>query len=129
MKIRVGTLRRLIREVTLSPSLAKNKTLDNVMDDHDTSDLAARLGTAFEHALMVDLVVREFSKHYDASTRNFDDAAYDAIKSKVEEAKNQVVNQVKSALEQAWEGAHQEAAAPRSSIRPTQRPPARTRAA
>lgn len=125
MKIRLGELRRLIREVSVSPSVKKNKTLDSALADHDVNDLVDRLDGAFEQALTLDLIVRNMDKHYNAETREFDDATYKAIKERVAQAKNKALAGVKKSVESAWSSAHgsesQGTAAPASGVRPGQK--------
>lgn len=122
MRITVGQLRKLIREVTVSPSLKKNnKLIDGPMADSDTAGLVDRLDGAFEQALMMNLVLANFDKHYNAETRDFDDHAYQAIKQRVDAAKSQANEGVKQALNSAWKQAHQAkseqpAAAPASGV-------------
>lgn len=109
MRIRVGTLRKLIREVAISPSVARNnKPIDDPLDNESIAKVVSELGRSFDAAVRLDLTVRAMADHYDESTRQLDDAIYEKIKSTAKASSEYVVAAATKTLKNAWAQTHAE---------------------
>ncbi len=65
IKIRLGDLRQLIREVSLSPSLRNNKPLNGPFDSKNVQELSQKLRAAFGNALKLDMTLRKMGESND----------------------------------------------------------------
>lgn len=109
MRIRLGTLRRVLKEVAVSASVFKNnKPVRNPTDKQAIMKAVHDLESAFRRNLEMNLVVAQADK-YNEQSSEFDDAAYEKVKSATASAVESLMSQVNSALEKSWVKAHQEA--------------------
>jgi hypothetical protein len=102
MRIKLGELKNLIREVAISPSLKNNKLLNSPLDNKIVADLIKRLGDGFEQALVRDTIIRAMDKHYNPETRELDDKIYDEVMNNVKSAKEKMIAGVSQSVEDAW---------------------------
>jgi hypothetical protein len=114
MKIRVGTLRRLLREVAISPSVFKNAQANQTKDIMERPNIAkaiAALEAPFKNAIEMNLTLQAHDQ-YDEQTRELDDAAYERIKTVSEKATEMMMagvhKAVQGAFAQAMKGAGEE---------------------
>lgn len=107
MRVRLGALRRLIRETAMSPAFfAQGKALDDPFANPQLAQPAKQLEHAFEASLVKSLV-RSAADRYDTKTRQFDDAAYDEIKASAASISIQVGERLRKLITQGWSLAHQ----------------------
>lgn len=108
MRIRTGTLRKLLREVAISPSLfANNKPQQDPVEKKGVAEAMQALEHSFKSGLVTNLVLASASK-YNKETREFDDAAYKAIDEAASAVTEKMIAQVNSAVKSAWQAAHQQ---------------------
>lgn len=123
MKIRVKTLKRILREVAISPSVFKQQPVQDPMDRPNIAKALPALEAPFKNAIQQNLILQARDQ-YDEQTRELDDAAYDRIKTISDKATEVMMARVHKAIQTAWaeamKGAAEEApAAPAASgIRP-----------
>jgi hypothetical protein len=108
MKIKLGTLRRLIREsviseVGLSPALfrAGNTAVKDPLESQNISQALGNLERHFSNSVMHALLLAHADK-YDEGSREFDDATYEQLKQAAEGATETMMSQVGSAVKGAW---------------------------
>lgn len=104
MKIKLGELRRLIREVSLSPSLLQNNKI--VEDPFDNKNLVKAFGDVqryFKSTLEMNLTLAAMKKHYNSETREMDDSVWSEIKSHVEDVTDGMSEDVVTAIKIAWQ--------------------------
>ena len=102
MKVRYGALKRVIREVAMSPSVFKNNR--HVEDPFDQPNLAramTSLETPFKNAVTMNLVLDERDA-YDEQSREFDDAAYQRVEEVAQKATEMMVARVHKAVQASW---------------------------
>lgn len=108
MKIRLGTLRRMLSEVAISASVFKNnKAVRDPMDKQTVAKAAQDLENSFKRALEMNLVLA-MANSYNEQTNEFDDAAYEKVKQATSAAAELLMAKVNDALEAGWVKAHQE---------------------
>jgi len=112
MKIKVGTLRRLIREgiiseISLSPAAFNEKPVKDPMQRQNVSKAMGDLERFYSSALMNNLVLAHKDK-YNAESRDFDDATYEALKSQADRITEKVMSQISNTLQQGWLAANKE---------------------
>lgn len=123
MRIRLGTLRKVLNEVAVSPSVFKNnKPVRDPMDKPNVAKAAQELEAAFKRNLELNLVLSLADK-YNQETSQFDDAAYDKVKQATAAVGEKFLATVNDALEKAWVQAHQEVKGVETS-KPKQQAPA-----
>lgn len=111
MKIRAGLLRRILREVAMSPSLfVNNKPQPDPVEKKGVAEAMQALEHSFKSGLVTNLVLASASK-YNKETREFDDAAYKAIDEAATAMTEKMIAQVNSAVKSAWQAAHQQVGA------------------
>jgi hypothetical protein len=102
MKIRVGTLRRLIREVAISPSYFKNnEPVRDIMDRPNMAKAVAALEQPFRNAVQNNMVLAAKGQ-YNPETRELDDQAYEHIKQTSDKATEMMMAGVHKAVTQAF---------------------------
>src|SRR5277367_876803 len=97
MRTTLRQLKRLIREVAVSPSVFQNNKLIN--DPFEKPSVAKALQAiepAFKTAIAMNMVLAE-KDSYNAETREFDDAAYQRIEEVAQKATEMMVARVKKA--------------------------------
>jgi len=116
MKIRIGTLKRILREVAISPSYFKNnQPVQDIMERPNMANAIKALEQPFRNAVQNNLVLAAKDK-YNPETRELDDAAYEHIKQVSDQATEQMMAMVHRAITQAFaqaqKGAQKSAEAP-----------------
>ncbi len=106
MRIRVSKLRELIREVAISPSIKKQRLVDDPLRDETVVKTIGDLNAAFKRALELDLTVRLMDTHYDEKTREFDDETYDTVSAVVSDTVATLNGEVSKMVSQSWKTAH-----------------------
>jgi hypothetical protein len=105
MKLRYGTLRRVLHEVALSPSVFKNnKPIDDPMDKPTVAKAVATLEEPFKRAIEANLVLAAQAS-YDPQTREFDDSVYQQIQATATKASEAMMARVHKAIQGAWQEA------------------------
>ncbi len=107
MRIRLGTLRKVIKEVAISPGVFKNtQTVREPTDNPNVAKLVQEFEQKFVSALKLNLVVANADK-YNEETREFDDAAYGRVEEALKGAKEAIAGKVVGTLNDIWVKAHQ----------------------
>jgi hypothetical protein len=102
MKIRLSTLRKIIREVAVSPAVFKNnKVIDDPLHHQVINKALDDLKRGFHDGLTLNLTLASSGK-YDEATRQLDDAAYEQIKGLAESVTEQVISQVNNSVKTSW---------------------------
>lgn len=105
MKLRYDSLKQLLREVALSPSVFKShKLILDPMERHNIVKPLRVLEQSFRTALEMNLIV-DARDNYDEGTREFDDAAYERIKGVADTATEIMMAQVHKAVKGSWDEA------------------------
>lgn len=123
MKIRYGTLKRILREVAISPSVFKNnQPIRDPMDKPTIAKAVASLEQPFRSGVEMNLVL-EARDSYDEQSRELDDQAYDRIKEVAEKSTEMMMARVHKAVQGAWSeamkgvhGAERPAVAPAKAV-------------
>lgn len=111
MKIRVGTLRRILREVAISPSYFKNnQPVQDPMDRPNIANAVKSLEAPFKNAVANNMLLVAKDK-YNPETRELDDATYKHIEQVSTKATEMMMAGVAKAIQQAWAQASKGAAA------------------
>jgi len=106
MKIKLSDLRKIIREVAVSPAVFKSsQPAKDPMEKKNIVKAVSDLKTAFESALLSNLVLANPEK-YDESSREFDDQMYESLKTTAASASEQVASKINDAVQTAWVAAH-----------------------
>lgn len=105
MKIKLATLRRLIREEAMQPNVFSNKPVEDPMDKPNIAKAVQDLQNSFKRALDVNLVVSMQDK-YNSETKDFDDATLENIKRVGDETTDQVMAKVHEFVKKGWITAH-----------------------
>ena len=102
MRIRVGTLRRILREVAISPSVFKNnQPVRDPMDKPTLAKAVAALEEPFRQGILMNLTL-EARDSYDEQTRELDDQAYNRIKEVAGKATEMMMARVHKSVQGAW---------------------------
>lgn len=102
MQIRYGTLKRIIREVGVSPSVFRNnKPIQDPMDKPNIAKAVASLEEPFRQGILMNLTL-EARDSYDEQTRDLDDAAYERIKEVSGKATEMMMARVHKAIQGTW---------------------------
>ena len=106
MRIRLGTLKRILSEVALSPSVfTNNKRINAPLDKPNLAKAFHELSKLFKSTLEMDLILSMANK-YNKETREFDDAAFEQVKQACNSATENLEAQVNSSLTNNWASAH-----------------------
>lgn len=109
MRIRLGTLKKVLQEVALSPSVFKNnKPVNEPQDKPNVNKAMQELEGAFRRGLELNLVV-SMADSYNEQSGQFDDAAYERVKKAVSDAVDTVNASVAGSMNKAWTKAHADA--------------------
>lgn len=107
MRLNLKTLRRLIKEVALSPSLPKNNQIVNNPIDNDLLDKAiSSIQRQFTKMLEKNLVLSSWKGSYNSETREFNDNTYEFIKEVSEKLGEEVAASIIKTIRQAWIKGH-----------------------
>ena len=107
MKIRFGTLRKLLAEVTVGPSVFKNnRPSKGALENKNVSKAVNDLEASFKRALELDLVI-SMSNEYDQESHEFDDNAYERVKKATASSAEHVLAVLNDAMEKTWAKAHE----------------------
>jgi hypothetical protein len=102
MRIRVGTLKRILREVALSPAVFKdNQPVRDPMDRPNIARAIASLEQPFRSGVELNLVL-EARDSYDEQARELDDDEYGRIKEVADKATEMVMARVHRAVQGTW---------------------------
>jgi len=111
MKIKLGTLRKLVREgivseLVISPAFFRgnDKPLSDPMENGGLTRAIGEVERAFSTALMNTLVLSHTNK-YNTETRDFDDAVYQQLKDAADTATEEVMSKLNTSLQTAWSSA------------------------
>jgi hypothetical protein len=110
MKVRLGTLKRILREVALSPSVFNQEPVKDVMDRPNVAKAIASLEQPFRNAVQQNLVLAAKGQ-YNPETRELDDGVWEHIKETSDRATEMMMAGVHKAVQQAWAQASKGAAA------------------
>jgi hypothetical protein len=103
MKITYGQLRRVIKEVAMSPSVFQNnKPISDPFDRSTIANAISSLEEPFRRAVEQNLVLAS-KDSYNAETREFDDAAYQRVQELSQKAAEAVMARVHKAVQQTWQ--------------------------
>lgn len=107
MKLNLKQLRRMIKEVALSPSLPKNNQIVTNPIDNDLLDKAvSSIQRQFTKMLEKNLVLSSWKSSYNSETREFDDKTYEFIKEVSEKLGEEVAASITKTIRQAWIKGH-----------------------
>lgn len=109
MRVRVpaSVIRRLIREVAFSPSLPNStKIVSDPMEKKNIATAVTDVEGVFKSALVTNLVLANWEAHYNAETREFNDAAFQKIDSVADKLSKQLTAKFKDVVASAWQVAH-----------------------
>jgi|SRR5581483_1831190 len=102
MRVRLGTLKRILREVAVSPSaFANNKPVQDPMDQPNIAKALASLEQPFRGAIQQNMMLAA-KDQYNAETREFDDQAWEQIKAASNKATEVMMARVHKAVQTAW---------------------------
>ena len=102
MKVRFGALRRLVREVAMSPTIFQNnQPVRDPMDRPSIAKAVSALEEPFRRGIEVNLVL-EARDSYNEETRELDDSAYRRIKEVSDKATEMMMARVHKAVQGAW---------------------------
>jgi hypothetical protein len=102
VKIRYGTLKRILHEVAVSPSVFKsNQPVSDPMDRPNIAKAIAGLEQPFRTGVELNLVL-EARDSYDEQTRELDDAAYERIKEVANKSTELMMARVHKSVQGAW---------------------------
>jgi hypothetical protein len=108
MFIRYSVLRKLLREVAVSPSVFKNnQPVQDPVDKKGVASAMKDIGNSFKSGLVMNLTLASADK-YNSETREFDDAAYQQIEKVANAAVEQVVAKINDTVKTAWVQAHKQ---------------------
>lgn len=101
MKIRVGTLRKILREVALSPAVFKQEPVTDIMQRPNIAKAIQSLEAPLANAIKQNLILAS-KEHYDEQTREFDDAAWERVQTVADKATEMAMAGVHKAVQNAW---------------------------
>jgi hypothetical protein len=101
MRISLGQLRQLIREVSLSPSLRNNKPFNGPFDSKNVAELSQKLRSAFGNSLKLDMTLRKLG-----DSDEVPDDDYQHIEDTVAGTQEKLEALLQHVLESLWEEAH-----------------------
>ncbi len=102
MRMRYGTLKRILREVGISPSVFKNnQPVKDPMEKPSLAKAVANLESPFRSGIEMNLVL-EARDSYDENSRELDDQAYDRIKEVAHKATEMMMARVHKAVQGTW---------------------------
>jgi len=101
MKIRLGTLKRILREVAISPSVFKQEPVHDPMDRPNIARALQSLEAPFRNAIQQNMVLASKGK-YNEETRELDDGAWEHIKDVSDKATETVMARVHKAVQSTW---------------------------
>jgi len=110
MKISLRQLRKIIKEVAMSPSFGKNnKPVGSPFESKKLKEGLASVQNSFLQAVERDLVLASWSSAYDEGSREFKDDVYDRIKKTGTTVTNEMMHDIEKVINAAWQKAHQAA--------------------
>jgi hypothetical protein len=102
MKIRYGTLKRILREVAVSASVFKNnQTVHDPMDRPSIAKAVASIEEPFRRGIIMNLTL-EARDSYDEASGDFDDSAQARINSIADKATEMLMANVHKSVQRAW---------------------------
>lgn len=102
MKIKLGELRKIIREAAVSPAVfTNNKLVSDPMEKKGIAKAMGDLERTFNDGLKMNLVVAHADK-YNKETREFDDAMMQKIKETADEATETTLSKINDVLKERW---------------------------
>lgn len=101
MKIRVSTLKRIIKEIALSPSAFQNERVNDPFDRPNIAKAVGAIEGAFKTGVAQNLILDE-QDSYNAETREFDDEAYARIEEIAQKATEMMMARVHKAVQSSW---------------------------
>lgn len=110
MRLKIRQLRKLVREIAMSPSLMNQEPIKGPLEDKGIAKVLQTLQTELSTSLKDNLVMTSFKDNYDAETRQFDDGAYEQASGTADRLTNEVMTQLKALLEKAWAQTHRKIA-------------------
>ena len=108
MRIKIGTLRVLLREMAMSPSVFKNnKPRKDPMQGKVISGMQAIQG-GFQNMLLMNLVLLHGQEHFEPVTRDgeqsgeFNDKAYAMLKVRSQQVAEELGASLQNVIEDMW---------------------------
>jgi len=112
MKIRIGKLRSLVREVAMSPSLfSNNAAVAGPLQKKPVADMIELLVQKFEETLRKNLILNS-ERYFDKETREFSDIAYKRLSKIAQIVADECKKQVIADMENSWQDAHSDIVVP-----------------
>lgn len=105
MRIKVGNLRKLLREHGLSPAIFNNQAVQSPLDKQNIAKSFQALDSAFKAAIHQNLVLSHADK-YNKETREFDDAMFQKITQVADAASEKFTATIGNAINNIWSEAH-----------------------
>lgn len=104
MRIRHGDLKKIVREVAMSPATFNNNNphIDDPLKFQNIGKMVSAIGQSFKTGVENHLYLAA-SDSYNAETREFDDAEHARIEEIATTATDMVVNSIKQAIQHAWD--------------------------
>jgi hypothetical protein len=102
VRIRYGTLKRIIREVGVSPSVFRNnQVLRDPLEKPTIAKAVAALEEPFRQGILMNLTL-ESRDSYDEQARDLDDQAYERIKEVAGKATEMMMSRVHKSVQGTW---------------------------
>ena len=101
MKIRVKTLKRILKEVALSPAVFKQEPVQDLMDRPNIAKALASLEQPLMNAMKQNLILAARDQ-YNEETREFDDQAWERVQTVAQKATEMAMAGCHKAVQNAW---------------------------
>lgn len=102
IRIKLGTLKQLIREVAMSPAVQKEQQATDPMTNKNVVEGMSKISQAFGLLLTRNLVLANFAKAYNQQTREFDDNVYKQIKDAVTTSQEKLQSRLASVMQKTF---------------------------